>query len=266
MAFTGRDNDGTILNIVGGRGTYTEDITPRDVTASGQISVPEGRLLPLTVQEADGAPINTETRVLVFPNASVVSSGNQAEIVFPTATSGTIVGPSGASTDNALVRWDGTSGTVIQNSNALLTDGGDLTLTGDLGATDVNATNVNTSTLDATGNITGSGDLTITGNATANDVVANRVILPQSQVSATWQAASDEDYFIMASGAGEIVLPASPVIGQTHIVKDVAGTAGSSPVTVAGSGANIDGAATTQLVNNYESIGFIWNGVTWSMF
>jgi hypothetical protein len=44
---------------------------------------------------------------------------------------GTVVGP-GASTDNALVRWDGATGTIIQNSDAILTDTGSLTLSGDL--------------------------------------------------------------------------------------------------------------------------------------
>lgn len=44
--------------------------------------------------------------------------------------SGTVSGPTGAgsSTDNAVVRWDGTTGTLIQNSNAILTDAGQLTL------------------------------------------------------------------------------------------------------------------------------------------
>lgn len=36
---------------------------------------------------------------------------------------GTITGP-GSSTDNAVVRWNGTTGTVIQNSNAILNDDG----------------------------------------------------------------------------------------------------------------------------------------------
>lgn len=41
---------------------------------------------------------------------------------------GDVIGPA-SSTDNALVRWDGLSGKFIQNSNAILTDDGYLTLT-----------------------------------------------------------------------------------------------------------------------------------------
>jgi hypothetical protein len=39
--------------------------------------------------------------------------------------SGNVVGP-GSSTDNAIVRWNGTSGTLIQNSTATLSDTGDI--------------------------------------------------------------------------------------------------------------------------------------------
>ena len=43
-----------------------------------------------------------------------------------TVATGSVTGP-GLSTDNALVRWDGITGTVIQNSNAILTDADALT-------------------------------------------------------------------------------------------------------------------------------------------
>lgn len=42
-------------------------------------------------------------------------------------SSGAVVGP-GSSTDDALVRWDGTNGTSIKNSTALLDDAGNLTV------------------------------------------------------------------------------------------------------------------------------------------
>lgn len=44
---------------------------------------------------------------------------------------GNVIGP-GSSTDNAVVRWDGASGTSIQNSTAILTDLGILTLAGQI--------------------------------------------------------------------------------------------------------------------------------------
>lgn len=50
--------------------------------------------------------------------------------------SGSVIGPVSGSTDHALVRWDGTTGLLVQNSNAILTDAGDLSLVGYVSASD----------------------------------------------------------------------------------------------------------------------------------
>lgn len=60
------------------------------------------------------------------------------------------------------------------------------------------------------------------------------------------------------SGVTTIALPATPVLGQEHVLKDVDGQAGTTPITIDGSGNTIDGAATKQLVNNYESMSLIF--------
>jgi len=207
--------------------TLTGDLFASDIAVSGTIFVPEGRLIPLTVQEADGSPVNSQTYNIIFPNASVLSSGNTVQVVFPTAASGLIFGP-GSSTDNALVRWDGTAGVAIQNSNATLTDAGDLTLLG--------------------------------------DASVERVLQPQTTITAPWQQITDTQYMVFANtGADQIVLPSSPVVGQTHIVKDISGAAGTNNVTVLASGSTIDGGASAPLVNDYESLGFIWSGTAWSV-
>jgi len=44
---------------------------------------------------------------------------------------GTIVGP-GSSTDNAVVRWDGTTGDTIQDSSVTISDGGNITTNGNI--------------------------------------------------------------------------------------------------------------------------------------
>lgn len=66
-----------------------------------------------------------------FPEWYIVTAINkQAKTVTITqevVASGDVVGP-GASTDNALVRWDGATGTLVQNGVILESDTGDLTL------------------------------------------------------------------------------------------------------------------------------------------
>lgn len=86
-------------------------------------------------------------------------------------SSADVVGP-GSSTDNALVRWDGTAGTDIQNSNATLTDAGDLTLTGGLTlGTDLAVSEGGTGVSSVTGILTGNGTSAITGNAVSQYAV-----------------------------------------------------------------------------------------------
>jgi hypothetical protein len=62
------------------------------------------------------------------------------------------------------------------------------------------------------------------------------------------------DYFLAcdsSTGAFTITLPASPVQGDTYIVKDATGFALTKNITVDGNGNNIDGSATDVLATNY---------------
>lgn len=65
------------------------------------------------------------TNIKTINGVSILGSGNIA------TASGDVVGPASA-TDNALARFDLGTGKLIQNSNAILTDGGDLQLVGAL--------------------------------------------------------------------------------------------------------------------------------------
>ena len=76
-------------------------------------------------------------------NGQVLTSNGATAPTWTTFSSvGDVVGPATA-TDNALARFDGTTGKLIQNSNATLDDTGNLTLTGDLR---VNGNSINSST------------------------------------------------------------------------------------------------------------------------
>lgn len=72
----------------------------------------------------------TTARIFTFPKFSTSVSGGGA-------STGDVAGP-GSSTDNALVRFDGITGKLIQDSNTTLTDGGSLILTGQTPTTHVN--------------------------------------------------------------------------------------------------------------------------------
>lgn len=67
----------------------------------------------------------------------------------------------GATTDNAVVRWDGTTGTLVQNSLVTVSDTGDLVVAGDL-TVNGTTTTINTADLDVE-------DKNITVNKNGND-------------------------------------------------------------------------------------------------
>lgn len=84
-------------------------------------------------------------------------TGNFDEV---TDVSAKIEGP-GSSTDNAIVRWDGITGTLVQDSNVTIDDSGNIIVAGDL-TVNGTTTTVNSATLDVT-------DTNITVNNTGND-------------------------------------------------------------------------------------------------
>lgn len=108
------------------------------LSASGDLSgtYPSPAVVDLTITgEVQGSILyyNGTNWVQLAPGTSgqfLRTSGPSANPVWATAAgSGNVTGP-GSSTDNALVRWDGATGTLIQNSNAILSDAGSLSLAG----------------------------------------------------------------------------------------------------------------------------------------
>lgn len=71
--------------------------------------------------------------------------------------SGTVTSSSVSSTDNAIARFDGTSGTVIQNSSAIIDDSGNIT------ATNLSGTNTGNVTLAAVGSTPNANGASLSG-------------------------------------------------------------------------------------------------------
>lgn len=72
-----------------------------------------------------------------------------------TGAGGGVTGP-GSSTDNAITRWNGTAGTAVQDSSVIVTDSGDMTMTGTLSAVRFVTTGTGSlNTVVTTGNVKG---------------------------------------------------------------------------------------------------------------
>lgn len=100
-------------------------------------------------------------------------------------SSGSVVGP-GSSTDNALARWDGTTGALLQNSTIIVDDTGGLT-------------GAQTVTIGATGTVTGSLNL--------KGITSGTVTIKSKDIAGTWTfTLPDNDgtagQFLQTDGAG----------------------------------------------------------------
>lgn len=142
-------------------------------------------------------------------------------------------------TDNAIVRWNGTTGDMIQNSLVIIDD---------------------------SGNVTGIEDLTVNDLTTlsAGVVYAHRSVAVSDNIELT-------DYFVGVTDntAGRtLTLPSGAATGQSFTVKDEAGTAGTAnAITVDTAGAElIDGAATASINSDYGALRFYFDGTNYFIY
>ena len=69
-------------------------------------------------------------------SGQVLTTDGSGNTTWTTAASGDVVGPS-SSSDNAVVRWDGTTGNYIKDSNVFIDDSGNITTSGTVDGVDV---------------------------------------------------------------------------------------------------------------------------------
>lgn len=195
---------------------------------------------------------------------------------YAAVSSSTVFGP-GSSTDDALVRWNGTTGTLVKNSVGILSDAGALT-----GLTQLVVDNI---TVDGDTVATSGVNLILSGNGFATGSFGFNVILSGGTTTISqgvvFGALSTQttdfttgysDHLILVdvtTGGAPITaqLVNDPIPGQEYVFKDSTGAAATHNITVSGtvSGKNIDGATTSVINVNYGSLTLIYNGVQWNV-
>jgi hypothetical protein len=89
-------------------------------------------------------------------------------------------------------------------------------------------------------------------------------VLPQVVAVNTNTTLAAADQVVLVTGGVTVTLPTSHTSGQSHHVKDAAGTAGTSAITVArGGSATIDGSTTDTINTNWQSAQYVSNGTNW---
>ncbi|NRA40231.1 MAG: hypothetical protein HRU15_18950, partial [Planctomycetes bacterium] len=178
------------------------------------------------------------------------------------ATAGDVVGPATA-TDNAIPRYDTTTGKLVQNSTIIIDDSANLsgianiTLTGTVDgidvATDVAANTAKTSNVTHTGEITGSGILTaqpsVIGNRAPVTAASGDMILIQDASDSNLLKKIDAADFLAT--AGDVVGPAT---ATDNAVARYDATTGKL---IQDSSVSIDDAANLSGVNNITVSGTV---------
>jgi len=120
---------------------------------------------------------------------------------------GDVTGPMSA-TDNALTRFDGTTGKVIQSSNAFVDDAGNIS------ASNLSGTNTGDQTITLTGYVTGSGTGSFATTGAANSV-SNTILRDSSALSVIGRSANStgDPADITASTDGHVLRRSGTTLG-----------------------------------------------------
>ncbi len=162
--------------------------------------------------------------------------------------SGDVSGP-GASTDNAMVRWDGTTGELVQNSTATLSDAGLLTATG------VTVTN-----------LTVSGTLSLPAGAVTLTMLSSAVQTSLGKADTAVQPASLSSY-VTITGAETLTNKTltSPVLTTPALGTPASGTL--TNCTGLPTAGLVNGAVTMVKLNQAGATAgqiIMWNGTAWA--
>lgn len=160
-----------------------------------------------------------ERRLVAGSGVTLTDGGAGSTLtIAATATgSGDVTGPASA-TDNAITRYDSTTGKLIQNSGITIADGASGTLSG---------TNTGDQTITLTGNVTGTGTGSFAATI-ANDAVTTAKILDANVTLAKMANLADSTIIGRAAAAGSGVPTALTAAQVNTILSTVVGPGSST--------------------------------------
>ena len=139
--------------------------------------------------------------------------------------------------------------------------------------------NLNNCTISSTNTnaITGAGTIKFSNISYENSAVVNTTtqvpfVISNNAIKVTAPGAypytvlaTDEVVIVDTTSARTINLPASPVTGQKHNIKDNTGSAGANHITISPAAGNIDGAGSLTISTNFGFTNLVYNGTQWNV-
>jgi len=190
-------------------------------------------------------------------------NAGETDLEFSAAGAGDVAGPT-SSTDNALVRFDSTTGKIIQNSIAILTDLGILS-----GITQLNVDNLR---IDGNALSSITGDVNITTPSGGVIVLNSGIKYKRTTVADTDFTVLISDYYIGLTSITvdrTVNLPSAATVGEgkVYVFKDESGSIG-GPIEwiIDPDGTEtIDGDTTLDISVSRESVTIISDGTNWQI-
>jgi hypothetical protein len=104
--------------------------------------------------------------------------------------------------------------------------------------------------------------------STANLAMSGGIVSKVRSTGTSPVTVTTSDYFLCldpTAGVITVNLPSSPTTGQTFLIKDCTGQAGSNAITVVPASGNIDGNPNAVIGVPYQSVAVTYTGAQWSL-
>ena len=259
-------NDG-VVRFDGTTGKLIQD-SSIIIDDSGNLTT-SGDVHAASLKNSNGATsIDMSSLTNIAVTATDFTFNGQTVLTVGGGGSGDVTGPA-SSTNDGVVRFDGTTGKLIQDSSIIIDDSGNLTTSGDVhaaslknsnGATSIDMSSLTNIAVTAT-DFTFNGQTVLTSTNILSFVSVNQASYVISGPLTANISVFGVEY--TTTGACNITLP---TVGDGEVYKvtvvDAAGNANTNSITITPTSGTINGEASATINVNHQSVTMIYSGTS----
>ena len=259
-------NDG-VVRFDGTTGKLVQD-SSIIIDDSGNLTT-SGDVHAASLKNSNGATsIDMSSLTNIAVTATDFTFNGQTVLTVGGGGSGDVTGPA-SSTNDGVVRFDGTTGKLVQDSSIIIDDSGNLTTSGDVhaaslknsnGATSIDMSSLTNIAVTAT-DFTFNGQTVLTSTNILSFVSVNQASYVISGPLTANISVFGVEY--TTTGACNITLP---TVGDGEVYKvtvvDAAGNANTNSITITPTSGTINGEASATINVNHQSVTMIYSGTS----